>query len=107
MALDSHAEAERAEHIGVSTTTVVRRLIPAGLPHTRIGSRYVFLAEDVDEWLRNQPGDTIDRTLERLHAEWEAGGGTIDDRTAARIADALRPARQRRLEAERHSREAS
>lgn len=92
-----------SDHVGLAMSTVVDRLVPAGLPHTRVGRRYLFDPELVDQWLRDQPGDTIDRTLERLHQEWMAGGGVIDDRTAQRIADALAPARRRRLEAEQQA----
>lgn len=88
-------------HLGLAMSTVVDRLVPCGLPHTRIGRRYLFDPEQVDQWLREHPGDTIEQTLERLHGEWVAGGGVIDDRTAQRIGEALAPARRRRLERER------
>jgi hypothetical protein len=91
---------EIAAHIGTSITAVAYRLVPAGMPHTRIGVRYYFDPDLVDQWLRTQPGDSIDATLERLHQEWLAGGGSIDDKTAARIAEVLAPARRRRLERE-------
>jgi excisionase family DNA binding protein len=90
-----------ARHLGVGQTTVLDKLVPAGLPHNRVGSRWLFDPVAVDRWMHAHEADAIQRTLQRLHDEWAAGGAQIDDQAAERIADALRPARRRRRRLER------
>lgn len=87
-----------ARHLSLSPTTVSRQLIPAGLPHTRVGGLYRFDPVQVDAWMNAHPGQSLNEVLDRLDAEWEAAGGRMDAKTVERVADALRPSHRRTAE---------
>jgi hypothetical protein len=85
-------------YMRVSPTYVRETLLPAGLPHVRLGARYRFDPVQVDAWLNAHPGQSLNEVMDRLDAEWEAAGGRMDAKTVEKVADALRPSHRRTVE---------
>jgi len=54
LALDTKVltAAEVAEYLRVSTKTVYAMVQQDAIPHRKVGRRIIFLADEVDRWLR-------------------------------------------------------
>lgn len=63
---------EAAEYLHISRTTLWRKCSERNLPHSKNGSKLMFLKSDLDEWVKNGKRKT------RIDADIEAANYTMN-----------------------------
>lgn len=69
MAAETMTVAELAEQLGLSRSTVYRRLAAGEIPHVKVGERYILYRPRTEQWLGEPPSRDIDDLEDLVRVE--------------------------------------
>ena len=76
--------AHQAAELGVTEKALRAQVARGVIPHQRLGSRVVFLADEVSAYLRCLPGVSIDEALSNIAARGGKTTATVSCRSSNR-----------------------